>query len=212
MGESYEMILQNATDEPWHFAVYQKYPMSPGLTSVAWQVRGIPPKTGSVPSEANVNWNMDYGICIAKFDKNNGTYTGKQIMPANLGKSYKVDTLDGDIPSINPSPVGQTSADMITLKNLTGPQAQSLTMGFTVSNNIIAVQDDVGGNQETIYRVHPTYYVACYRHIVLGQLVDTGVVIGPCEVKYEGGARVAKMLASKDAAGNYHLKVVETHA
>ena len=68
-------------------------------------------------------------------------------------------------------------------------------MAFTVSNNIIAVEDDVGGQQETIllYRVHPTHYVACYRNIVLGQLVDEGVVIGPVEVKYEGGAKVPRL-------------------
>ena len=80
-------------------------------------------------------------------------------------------------------------------------------MSFTVSDNIIAVQDDVGGNEETIFRVHPTYFVSCYRNIVLGQLVDSGVVIGPVEVKYEAGTRSAKVVASKDAAGNYRLKV-----
>ena len=85
------------------------------------------------------------------------------------------------------------SADQIILKNETGPPAVPLSMSFTVSNlyNIIAVEDNVGGGQETIYRVHPTYYVACYRSIKLGQLVDAGIVIGLVEVKYEGGARKA---------------------
>ena len=115
--------------------------------------------------------------------------------------------LDG-VPSIESKPVGVGSADQIILKNETGPPAVTLSMGFTVSNNIIAVEDNVGGGQETIYRVHPTYYVACYRSIKLGQLVDAGIVIGPVEVKYEGGARKAKVAATKDASGNYHLNVV----
>ena len=55
--------------------------------------------------------------------------------------------------------------------------------------------------------MHPTYYVTCYCNIVLGQLVDEGVVIGPVEVEFEGGARNAKVVASKDAAGNYRLSV-----
>jgi hypothetical protein len=81
-------------------------------------------------------------------------------------------------------------------------------MGFTVSNNIIAVEDGVGGEQETIYRVHPTYYVACYRNIILGQLIDEGVVIGPVEVKFEGGAKSTKVVALKDAGGNYQLSMI----
>ena len=201
------MFLENATDQPWHFGVYQKHPMSPGLTSVAWQVRGIPPQAGSVPSSAQVTWKMDYGLCIANFDKDQQRYTGKQFAPAYLGNVYKVDSLDG-IPNIEAKPTATGSPDQIVLVNNTGPPATALTMGFTLSNNIIAVEDNVGGKQETIYRVHPTYYVACYRNIVLGQMVDEGVVIGPAEVKYEGGAKQMTVEASKDAAGNYHINVL----
>jgi hypothetical protein len=208
MGEQYHMTLENGTDQPWHFGFYQKHPSSPGLTSVAWQVRGIPPQAGSVPSSAQVTWTLDYGLCIANFDKDGRKYTGKQFAPAYLGNVYKVATLDG-IPSIDTKPTAMGSSDQIVLKNNTGPYATALTMGFTASNNIIAVEDGVGGEQETIYRVHPTYYVACYRNIVLGQLVDEGVVIGPVEVKFsEGGTKSTKVVASKDAGGNYRLNVV----
>ena len=200
------MIFFNKTNQPWHFAIYQKYPESPGLNSVAWQVRGVPPIEGSRPSSAEVNWTLNYGLCIANFDKDIMGYTGKQFAPANLGNIYEVVSLDG-IPSIDTKPTGVGSPDQIVLKNQTGPPAQPVTMGFTASNNIIAVQDDVGGSEETIFRVHPSYYVACYRNIVLGQLVDSGVAIGPVEVKYEAGARVAKILASEDAGGNFRLSV-----
>ena len=207
MSERYKLILENATDQPWHFGVYQKVPSSPGLSSVAWQVRGVPPTASDRHSQAEVNWTMDYGVCIAKFDKDEASYTGSQFAPALLSNNYRVASLDG-VPSIESKPVGVGSADQIILKNETGPPAVTLSMGFTVSNNIIAVEDNVGGGQETIYRVHPTYYVACYRSIKLGQLVDAGIVIGPVEVKYEGGARKAKVAATKDASGNYHLNVV----
>ena len=200
------MTFLNATNEPWHFGVYQKSPESPGLNSVAWQVRGVPPQTGSKPSSAEVNWTLNYGICIAKFDKDFNGYTGQQFAPAYLGNKYEVVTDDG-IPTIDTKPTGVGSPDQIVLKNNTGPPAQEVTMGFTVSNNIIAAQDKVGGNESTIYRVHPTYFVACYRNIVLGQLVDSGVAIGPVEVKYEEGARHATVIASKDAGGNFRLSV-----
>ena len=83
-----------------------------------------------------------------------------------------------------------------------------LTMGFTVSNNLIAVEKEVGGQQSTIFRVHPSYYVACYRNIVLGQLVDEGVTIGPFELEYKGGVHKHTIQAYKDPSGNYYLKLV----
>ena len=66
-GTEYKMTFENSTDQPWHFGVYQKNPESPGLTSVAWQVRGVPPQEGDKPSSAQVNWTMQYGICICQF-------------------------------------------------------------------------------------------------------------------------------------------------
>ena len=128
------------------------------------------------------------------------------MAPANLGNKYKIESLDG-IPSIDTNPIGTGSPDQITLRNATSP-VTPLTMGFTLGGNILCIERDVGGSQETIYRVHPTYYVACYRNIVLGQMVDEGVVIGPVEVKYEGGAKKMTVEASKDATGNYHMNVL----
>ena len=203
------MILRNSTDQPWHFGVYQKYPSSPGLTSIAWQVRGIPPKTSpNVPAaSAQINWTMEYGVCIANFDSDNRKFTGVQYAPALLGNNYKVISLD-NIPSVSATPTGTGNPDQIVLKNATSPPATKLTMGFTLSNNIVAIENDVGGMQRTIFRVHPSYYVACYRNITHGQLVDEGVSFGPIEVRYEEGAHLSIVEAFKDAAGNYQLRPV----
>ena len=77
-------------------------------------------------------------------------------------------------------------------------------MGFTVSNNLIAIEKDVGGQQSTIFQVHPSYYIACGRNIVLGQLVDEGVTIGRFELYiYKGGVHKHTIQAYKDFSGNY---------
>jgi hypothetical protein len=208
MSDTFKLNFKNATDQPWHFGVYQKFPTSPGLASIAWQVRGVPPKRGiAPPASAQVNWTMSYGLCIADFDTDNHVYTGSQMAPANLGNKYEVESLDG-IPSINTAPIGPGSSDQISLKNATSSPVMPVTMGFTLGGNILCAESNVGGLQETIYRVHPTYFVACYRNIVLGQMVDEGVVIGPVKVKYEDGAHEMTVEASKDPAGNYHLTVV----
>lgn len=203
--EDYKMILRNSTDQPWHFGIYQKQPSSPGLTSVAWQVRGLPPMVGEVPPSAEVNWALEYGVCIADFDEDERKFTGIQFAPAHLGNNYKIVSLDG-IPSISTTPTGTGNADQIILKNSTGPPATKLSVGFTLSNKVVVVENDVGGLQKTLFRVHPTYYIACYRNIVPGQLVDEGVVIGPIEVRYDAGFHVAVVEAFKDSTGNYQMK------
>ena len=206
MGEPYKMTFLNATDQPWHFAVYKSIPASPGLSSVAWQVRGVPPKQGgNPPPSAQVNWDMNYGLCIADFDKDFNKFTGTQYGSASLGMSYEIKSDDG-IPTINPSPTGKTTSDQILLVNSTTP-AMPVTMGFTLSGNIVVAEQDVGKGERTTYRVHPQYYVACYRNIVLGQLVDEGVAIGPVLVSYDGGAHSKTVQASKNVAGEYFMEV-----
>lgn len=97
MGEQYVMTLENGTDQPWH------------------EVCGVPPQARSVPSSAQATWTIEYGVCIADFDKDERKYTGKQFASAYLGNVYKVDTLDG-IPSIDTKPTATGSSDQIVLK------------------------------------------------------------------------------------------------
>ena len=180
MATRYIIDCANSTDKSYYFCVYQTFPRSPGLRSVAWQVRGIPPK-GQAPSTADVEWDMVYGVSILNWHK----YTGEQIVTAQLGKTYEVVMIEGTIPAINPIPILSTETDsgLIGFKNNTN---KPLDMGFTIDGSLIAVQNVCGG--ETIFfDVHPTYYVACYRSLQKGQLVDSVVALSPVEVKYEDG-------------------------
>ena len=71
----------------------KRTPQLPGLTALlAWRFCGIPPQAsiGSVPLSFKVTWTLDYGVCIAKFDKDGQKYVGKQFIPAlYLGNVYK---------------------------------------------------------------------------------------------------------------------------
>ena len=203
----YSMTIQNASTNPWHLAIYQSFPESPGLSSVAWQIVQLPAQNvGTPPPQGTATWTMSYGTSIADFDQVNGVYTGQAYANANLGNKYQVITVD-NIPTIKPNPVGQTTKDQIILTNGTSP-ATAVTMGFTLSNNIVTAEQNVGGNQSTIFRVHPTYYVAGYRSIKFGQLVDEGVSIPPIEVKYEDGVFEHQVQVVEDA-GNTYLQLVK---
>ena len=212
MSETYSIVFQNATDQVWHFAVYQKYPSSPGLTSIAWQVLPLgPQEQGNPPPQATVSWTLQYGLCIANFDEANQQFTGQQFASAFLGNIYEVDTID-EAPNIKSSPIGTTNPDQIILANKTSQPVKSLTMGFTLGadHHIVKAEKNVGGGENTLFRVHPDYWVACYRNIELGQMVDADVVIGdPVNVEFKGGVNTHTIKAYKDASGDYHLAMTK---
>ena len=176
----YEIQFRNKSTSPYHFGVYQKYPTSPGLKSLVWQVRGLGPGANN-----KVDWKMEYGVAIADWDQNDQCYSGQQIVDAQLGNAYKVKIEEGDIPSIDPTPVAgeQLTDDQIKLTNAT---SRELDLGFAVGGNMIAATS-ARGNQTANFIVHPTYYVALYKSVKLGKLVDIGIEVGPVEVKFTDG-------------------------
>lgn len=197
MAKTYTLEFKNSTKESYHFAVYQKFPSSPGLSSIAWQVRGVPP-TGTY----SVQWELSYGVAITNWDPSSRIYSGQQIQSAQLKHSYEVSTDENGIPSINPKPVGNIAAGTVELKNNTN---QKLGMGFTVGGKIIAAERGVHGGESTLFNVHPKYYVACYRAIKEGQLVDEAVEIGPVMVEFKDGYTAYTVEAAVDD-GRYYLK------
>lgn len=202
----YSIKFINDTDENYYFGVYQAFPSSIGLKSIAWQVRRLP-KRGSAPTTSQVSWTMSYGIAIANWDQNEKEYTGTQQLDADLGNAYEV-VSDGDFPNIDPKPTGTTSSGQILFKNNTkSPNAMDLDMGFTVAGNIIAIKPKIHPGEKTLFDVHPTYYVALYRDIKLGQLVDSDVVFGPVTVAFTEGKRTIGVEAYI-YNGMYKLKVV----
>lgn len=202
---NYQIDFENSTDENYYFAVYQKLPESAGLMSLAWQVRRVPKQIGNQPSTSTVTWTMNYGIAIADWDKDHKKFTGSQTAPATLGNEYEVIS-QGPFPNINRQPVGTTDPGQIVFKNNTKqPNAMNLAMGLMVGDNLAVVQEVVHANESVNFDVHPTYYVACYRSIELGDLVDSDVQLGPVKVEFENGETTMKVVAYIDA-GVYKLK------
>ena len=176
------MVFKNETDTSYHFALYQHFPNSPGLNSVAWKVRGIPPK-GVVPSTAVVNWTTDYGVSIANWGPNGAVYTGCQIVAAELGNIYRVTLTEVDIPAIESGSIGATDDGSITLVNDTNI---NLDMGVTIDGTFVAVQRVNAGERLNFASV-PTFYAACFRSIKVGQSVSSGIALSPAMIQFENG-------------------------
>ena len=194
--------MRNATDRPWYFAMYQA---CSGLTSVAWQVCSLPPSLGT-PTTHHIRWRMNFGICIAEFNSHEQKYTSVQHAPAMLNHSYEVISLDG-IPSISTAAVASGKRDHLLVKNKTDTPGTPLSLGFTHSGNIAAIINEVSSNQEVVYGLQPTYHIACYHDIVLGQPVDEGIAMGPVKVKYDAGVHTVTIVMLKNRTGNYQLQL-----
>ena len=179
MATSYTVRFKNSTKNAYHFAIYQKYPNSPGLNSVAWQVRGL-----ASGATNRVDWTLDYQVAIADWDADNGQYSGSQLKPASLGQVYEIVTTQGDIPTINPNPIKPTAPGLIKLQNNTRP-AKKFTMGFAIGKNLVAAERQVDAGETVEFSVHPQYYIACYRDIKEGQLVSEGIELGPVTLEFK---------------------------
>ena len=195
-----QLIFVNSTDKTCFYGVYQEFPESPGLQSVAWQVRAVPPKVTSA-----IDWTIQYGVAVANWDANDKSYTSQQIVNAKLGFTYKVSLMEGAIPVIDPVPTGPTTDGLIQFENNTN---KTLDLGFTLDGRLIAVQNVFGGELIICMVQHPSYYVACFRDIIKeGQFVDSrsGVQIGPVKVAYGNGYDKCEVEAAV-SGGHYILK------
>ena len=178
MGTNYTLRFKNSTQNAYHFAVYQRFPNSPGLDSVAWQVRGLGPNATN-----RVDWSLDYRVAIADWDTNADQFSGSQMSPATLGQIYEVITVQDDIPVINATPIESTEPGLIKLRNNTNP-AQTVTMGFAIGSQLVAAENNVDAGESVEFTVHPQYYIACYRNIKEGQLVSEGIKLGPVSMEF----------------------------
>ena len=157
----------------------QKYPNSPGLESIVWRENGL--ATGG---QSEINWTMNYGVAITNFEGSN--VTASQIVSGKLGNTYQVIIKDG-ITGIDSSPIASDGpASIVKLQNNTAP-AKKVDMGFSLDGDIITAQKDVGGKQASNYEVHPTYYVALFRNVKVGDLVTSDVTTAPQIIEYKQG-------------------------
>ena len=76
-----------------------------------------------------------------------------------------------------------------------------------MAHNLITVRTFHGGESVQFF-VHPTYYVALFREIQVGELVTSDIAISPIQVKFDSGFKNATVTAVNDG-GTYKLNAPE---
>ena len=86
---------------------------------------------------------------------------------------------------------------------------QSLNLGFIMGNNIVAVEQNVGGQLKVTCPAKSTYYIACHNNIIPGQQIDTCAVLKPMKLEFTKGSYTHSIIVQKDPEGNYQLQSLE---
>lgn len=179
-GKIFCITFNNTTDQTWHAGIYQKNPEFPGL-DIIWKTVRLSRHTRNVP----LQFELDFGIALAGVDG------GLQQEHAEVGKAYQVTTTEEDIWSIDPNPINSLPPkDGIYVFNNTTPLERNdtcpLDIGFTLDGDLVSMMKGVKRGSRAYYKVHPSYYVALYASVTKGQMVDSGISIGPVEVVFQG--------------------------
>jgi hypothetical protein len=188
---NYYVNFNNQTDRTWTMAVYQTFPESPGLDSVAWKRTTVPTKGFS-----GVTWAVEYNVALADYEQTTplGVYTSSQVLGTGLGSEWEVVFLD-DVQQLKfVGALGSDLKDYIVVHNNSGLVANP---GIGMSGYGSAYQRDVLSNNAAQFKVTPVYWVGLFRNVQLGEVISSNVESGPLRLEFEGGSNVATVKATR---------------
>ena len=204
-AKTYTITFNNKTTKTWHIGVYQKHPDFPGK-SIVWKKKRVARHTEGV----KLYFTLKYGVLVA------GRDGGTEKEDAELGKAYQVKAVEDDWAFDPKAIQDIPNADMIYVYNkIDLPQHSFLRgtygppkvleeegadeggadeggmypikIGFTIDGDQIApMKKDVVKGTKAIFQVHPTYFLALYDSVTIGQMIDSGVSGDPIEVRFHG--------------------------
>ena len=193
----YTIQFLNTTDTDYCFFVYQKYPNSSGLQSVAWKVKKLPKQWESRDA---VQWTMEYGL--ATTFQLGDVFNTKQFKDVQLSSFWQLAPDSNGDTSLQPmtAPPGKKVPDEVMLTNSMG---KNETAGFTLSDNLISVKTFNEG-ESAQFVVNKTYYVGLFRDIQVGQLLSSDIINNSVAVEFPDDFTVATVTAFNDG-GTYKL-------
>ncbi len=188
---SYTVNFTNSTTQTWTMGVYQTLPSAPGLDSVSWQQTSVPQSGFS-----GVKWDVNYDVAIADYQQTGGigVYTASQtITEIELGTAWDIVFKDNvqQLEAAGSAPQN----DMIVVNNNSNLKANP---GIGMSGQGSVFKQGVLSGASAQFVVEPTYWVALFNQLVLGEVISSNVIVGPLKVQYPSGLTAAHLTASID--------------
>jgi hypothetical protein len=183
----YYVNYTNMTDRTWTMAVYQTFPESPGLDSVAWKRTTVPTHGFS-----GVSWAVEYNVALADYEQTTplGVYTASQVLDSQLGSEWEVIFQD-DVQQLKfVGALGSDLQEYVVIHNNSGLVANP---GIGMSGYGSAYQRDVLSNNAAQFKVTPVYWVGLFRSVIQGEVISSNVESGPLRLEFDGGNNVAEI-------------------
>jgi len=186
----YRVNFVNQTSAIWTMAVYQTLPSSVGLDSVAWK-QSTAPQGG----RTGVQWTTIFNVALADYEQLGGlgVYVASQLLTTLLGKRWEV-VFEQNVQHLKPAE-GSVEPDQVLILNKSGYLA-NIGIGMDGSGSVF--KRDVVSRGNAQFKVTPTYWVALFNQVTLGEVISGNVIVGPLEVKYPSGMTSATLTALMD--------------
>ncbi|WP_147820519.1 hypothetical protein [Salidesulfovibrio onnuriiensis] len=187
--ENYYVNFSNETDRTWTMAVYQEFPDSVGLDTVAWKKTTVPHSGYS-----GVTWMNYYNVAIADYRqlKPLGVYTASQALETELGQEWEIIFENGVQQLRHIGALSTDLGDHIVIHNNSGLTANP---GVGMSGRGSAYKRDILSNASAQFKVTPTYYAALFRDVELGEVISSNIEVGPIQLQFSQGTNVANVTA-----------------
>jgi hypothetical protein len=187
----YYVDFNNQLPNTWTMAVYQTLPDLVDLDSVSWKQTTVPPT-----NMGGVSWTTNYNVCIADYQqiRGIGVYTNSEILPAQLGTAWQVVWKD-NIQQLVQVTAENVPPNFVVISNASNKLAN---LGIGMSGSATAFKRNVPGGVSVPFEVMPTYYVGLFYKLILGEVIESIVAIGPFELKFPNGTNKATLAAALD--------------
>jgi hypothetical protein len=193
----YSVNFVNNTESIFTMCVYQTIPGSPGLESVAWQQT-----TGAPGDTTGVQWNINYSACLGSYAQTQGigVYTANQTLPTNLGTAYDIVMLSNGgsgpmvqslIPTTDPNL--NPPANGIYIRNVSNNLANP---GIGMSGAASVFLQGVYDPEVAQFIVTPTYWVALFSDLEVGEVISSDAALGPWQVQFGPDQYAATLTAT----------------
>ncbi|MGB0524320.1 MAG: hypothetical protein ACPGJS_15225 [Flammeovirgaceae bacterium] len=188
----YTIEFTNKTTSTWTFCVYQKYPNSPGIKSVAWKQTTIPTQ-----GQSGVEWNTQYQACIVDYKQvgGKGVYKASQTLNANLGQRWKC-VFQDKVQQLLKDGKADDGGQLV----IANQSNRKANLGIGMDGDVAAIKEDVYSANSAQFDATPKYYVAVYKDLEHGEIITSNQIHEPIEVAFEGGLMAKKYEAVEEGA------------
>jgi rhizosphere induced protein len=188
---TYSISMQNDLPQTWTFGVFQTYPNTAGIDSVAWKQQVL-----ASTEKGSVSWQPSSNACIASYSqiKGIGVYSSDQIIPAQPGSAWKV-VLQNGHQQLQQDTSTPTGPDQILISNESG---QIANPGIGMSGIATAYMKELYSGVDVIFNLPSTYWVALFRQVAAGDAISDLSSTTPLLISFPGGLYSADVQAYLD--------------